>query len=237
MTPCWTKMLVVDDSEVYLRVVSVLLKPYCPSVLKAGDVGEAIRTIDSNPDIEAVLCDVVLGNGSGFDLLEYIGSRSDLKLPVVMVTAYPGDEAAARARRLGAVDYLTKPTSLRRILRALQFVEGRGSGTLRRRYHCAGKAHLIERAPETIASMAWDIYNISLDGAFLESKGPLPIGAELDLKLHLSGGKASVRARVVRVQEPSWLDVAGVGVQFVEMGEGAEAVLRRTLALSDSDLD
>jgi CheY-like chemotaxis protein len=230
-------MLVVDDSEVYLRVVSILLKPYCPSVLTARNVGEAIQSIESNPDIEAVLCDVVLGDESGFEVLEYVASRSDLELSVVMVTAYPADTGAARARRLGAVDYLTKPTSMRRILRALRSADSPDSRMPPRRSRCAGKAHLLDGESEAAASMAWDIHNISLGGAFLETKGPIPIGSELDLALYLRGGKAEVRARVVRVQDPSWLDIAGVGVRFIELGEDADAVLRRTLALSDADLD
>jgi hypothetical protein len=31
----------------------------------------------------------------------------------------------------------------------------------------------------------------------------------------------------VRIQEPSWIDVAGIGVEFIELSPGAERILAR----------
>jgi Tfp pilus assembly protein PilZ len=83
--------------------------------------------------------------------------------------------------------------------------------------------------------MAWDVYNLSIEGAFLETKGPLPVGEELELLLQLAGGKVRVRARVVRVQEPSWLNIAGVGVAFVEPSEEAEALIAAAIGGARAD--
>lgn len=237
MGTTWTKMLVVDDSKVYLGVVTTLLGPYCATVLTARSVEEAKRSVEANPDLDAVLCDVGLGADSGFDLLEWVGSRADLTFPVVMVTATPSEEIVSRAQELGALETLSKPTSLRRILRALRSADPGGFARSRPRFRCAGKAYLVEPGSEPSASMAWDIYNISPEGAFLESKGPISIGAEFDLELHLGGGKAAVRAQVVRVQDPSWLNIGGVGVRFIEIDDDADAVLTRTLSLGNSEPD
>ena len=73
--------------------------------------------------------------------------------------------------------------------------------------------------------LSWDLYDVSTTGAFIETRGPLPVGAELLLEIIF--GKESVRctARVVRVQEPCWMHVGGVGVVFTEI----EAASRRLL--------
>jgi hypothetical protein len=76
-----------------------------------------------------------------------------------------------------------------------------------------------------IASMR--ISDISVSGAFLESRGEMPIGHELVLDLHLdSGAVVHVLAMVVRVQYPDWGRVGGVGVTFIDLPER----FRKTLA-------
>jgi hypothetical protein len=47
----------------------------------------------------------------------------------------------------------------------------------------------------------------------------------MDLLLVAAGGKAHVRAHVVRVQEPSWINVGGVGVKFVGSSEDLDRFL------------
>jgi hypothetical protein len=79
----------------------------------------------------------------------------------------------------------------------------------------------------TVRAVAPDgtVYDVSTTGAFIETRGPLPVGAELQLEIIF--GKESVRctARVVRVQEPCWMHVGGVGVVFVEVDPPSRRVL------------
>ena len=54
--------------------------------------------------------------------------------------------------------------------------------------------------------------------------------AELDrkfLELHVGGRRAQVRARVVRVQEPSWMEIGGVGVAFQDPGDDLGELIRQ----------
>jgi hypothetical protein len=77
-----------------------------------------------------------------------------------------------------------------------------------------------------VSHVLWDIHDISLSGAFLETRGPVRTGRELSLGIVLDGQMLRVQARVMRVQEPCWEHVAGIGVAFVEFEDGA----RQTLA-------
>ena len=129
---------------------------------------------------------------------------------------------------------MTKPTSIRTIQRVL----GAGNDLrLAKRWRCAGKAYLVDAQSDEFSSLAWDVYNISPTGAFLETKGPLPIGSELRLLLELGGRRAEITGRVVRVQEPSWLDVGGVGITFVEPSADAVDVLQRAIASAEPGED
>ena len=205
--------------------MSTVLAPYCDETLTAASGREAIALIARDRQIDLVLCDVVMGDGDGFTLLEELAAMGDPAPRVVMVTAYPRERAAKRALALGARAYLSKPTTMRRILTAVGLSDLNERAERHTRWRCAGRAYLVEEGHEGEAFVAWDVYNLGATGAFLETKGPLPIGAELELLLVVCGRKAGVKARVVRVQEPSWINVGGVGVKFAGGSDDLEALL------------
>ena len=88
-----------------------------------------------------------------------------------------------------------------------------------------GKALLIEPSEAHGTPLAFEIHDLSVSGAFLETQGPVPVGTEIQLALILGEETLDVRARVVRIQEPSWANVAGVGVRFDALPEAARRSL------------
>jgi len=229
----WAKLLVVDDSKVYRRVMATSLRPYCDSVLTASGGREALELLRTHPDVDVVLCDRYMEDGDGLALLEDIGSLTEPRPRVLLVTARPTEELQQQARALGAVTCLGKPTSTRQILRALDPFASNAQRRMRTRWRCIGKVHLLGADDSGGANVEWDLYNVSLEGAFLETKGPIQVGTELDLRLFLSGGKADLRARVARIQEPSWMEVGGVGVEFLNVDDDAEELIRRALEVGE----
>lgn len=98
--------LLVDDMPQALELLQNDLADCCPDVEIIGTadsvVSAAKQLRQHTPDI--LFLDIMLGDGTGFDLLEIF---PDLPSKVIFVTA--SDEFALRAFRFAAVDYLLKP--------------------------------------------------------------------------------------------------------------------------------
>ncbi|WP_026603693.1 LytR/AlgR family response regulator transcription factor [Methylomonas sp. 11b] len=109
-------VLVADDEPLARRRLVRLLSrlDWIGHIEQAGDVADARRkTLELQPDI--LLLDILMPGGSGFDVLEQLGSE----LPVVVfVTAF--DHHALRAFEANAVDYLTKPVEPGRFKQAME---------------------------------------------------------------------------------------------------------------------
>lgn len=228
------KILVVDDSLIYRELSSTLLRPYCEEVLSAVSASDAIEIIDARlGEIGLVICDIVMPGDNGFSLLEHVHSLPHPKPSVVMVTATGNAADQARAYDLGAAGYLGKPTTLRAILDCVRRDRPRDETRAKPRCRCNGTATLLDPESGVPLAFVWDVYNMGAGGAFLETKGPVPAAAELHLAMELGGRKFRVRARVVHVQEPSWLDIGGVGVEFVELDAVARALVAEVIEAAD----
>jgi len=104
------RVLVVDDNadmRRYLR--SLLVDSYVVDVAPDGAVAFEIA-VATLPDL--VLTDVMMPNMDGFALLAALrGDPRTSRVPVVMLSARSGEEAAVGGLEAGADDYLTKPFS------------------------------------------------------------------------------------------------------------------------------
>ena len=79
------------------------------------------------------------------------------------------------------------------------------------------------------------VVDISVSGALLETDGEIPIGQLLELDLALdSTRRACVVAKVVRVQEPAWGVVGGVGVVFTQYDGDSVDVIQQYVTAEDA---
>ncbi|MDR1041979.1 MAG: sigma 54-interacting transcriptional regulator [Deltaproteobacteria bacterium] len=102
------KILIVDDEPNYQLVIGEMLKAEGYTVLTAGSGEEAFRIFAGDPEVDLVLTDMTMPNGSGIDLLEKTRKMRP-EVPVIMLTAHGTVELAVKAMKQGAFDYLTKP--------------------------------------------------------------------------------------------------------------------------------
>ena len=101
------RLLIVDDEASLLDFLSILFQDEGYEVTTARSVEEARRRLDAgSPDL--VLCDILMPDGNGLDLLREI-KAGDGSPPVVMMTAYTSTKSAIEAMKLGAADYVSKP--------------------------------------------------------------------------------------------------------------------------------
>ena len=121
------KILIVEDETAIRELVAFVCEADGMTAVKAADLSEARSALASGrPDL--MLLDVMLPDGSGFDLLRAVKQSSDLRdLPVIMLTAR-GDEAD-RVAGLdgGADDYVVKPFLPRELTARIRAVLRRSS--------------------------------------------------------------------------------------------------------------
>ncbi|MCB9307290.1 MAG: response regulator transcription factor [Lewinellaceae bacterium] len=137
--------LIVEDMPQAAEALKNDLAQYCPEVEVAGMAGSIVAAArwlgQAVPDI--IFLDILLGDGTGFDLLEIF---PQLPSRIIFITA--SDEHAIRAFRYAAVDYLLKPVEPTLLKEAVERAKRQLSGT-------AESLHLLRetiRRPETLPS-------------------------------------------------------------------------------------
>src|SRR5215208_7524722 len=104
------KILYVEDEIAHVVLAQRTLEENIPQelyLIHAETMRDALQILDAQPDIDLVLSDLRLPDGTGLDLLRKVRDR---RLPpaVVLVTGQGDQEVAVAALKAGAADYLVK---------------------------------------------------------------------------------------------------------------------------------
>ena len=103
------RFLLVDDSISVRKFVGQMLERSGFAVVTAGNGAEALQQLETTA-IHAVITDLEMPNGNGYELIEHLRRRPSTRdLPIVVLTTRSGDKHQELARRLGVTHYLTKP--------------------------------------------------------------------------------------------------------------------------------
>jgi two-component system response regulator PilR (NtrC family) len=102
------RLLIVDDEASLLDFLSLLFQGESYQVDTAASVEDARRSLERG-SYDLVLCDILMPDGNGLDLLKDIKSNGSHNTAVVMMTAYTSTKSAIEAMKLGAADYVSKP--------------------------------------------------------------------------------------------------------------------------------
>lgn len=103
------KVLVVEDSAVIQRLISVCLRPAGVEVENRADGPSGLEAaLEIQPDL--IILDVGLPRMDGWEVLERIRTDDRTKgVKVLVLTAHAQEETRERADRGGADAFLTKP--------------------------------------------------------------------------------------------------------------------------------
>ena len=119
-------ILVVDDDQELRQGLQTLLTQHGFRTLTAEDGLEAKKLIDGDrPDL--VILDVMMPRLGGFPVLQYFRGQTQAP-PFIMITANEQEQCQTAAEKAGAVDYIRKPFSLRRLLHGVHRALGDAPG-------------------------------------------------------------------------------------------------------------
>jgi signal transduction histidine kinase len=137
-----------DNADMRDYVARLLASEY--EVVAVGDGAAALESALGDPP-DLVLSDVMMPELDGFGLLQVL--RSDPRtrtVPVILLSARAGEEAALEGLHAGADDYLVKPFSARELLARVR--THLQLGHLRRAWACE-----LERANEELAAFSYSV--------------------------------------------------------------------------------
>ena len=136
------KILVVDDEEDILNLLSYNLKKAGFQVVTAEDGPEALE-IAKRESPELILLDIMLPNMEGTEVLKKLkADAATEEIPVIMLTAKGEEVDRIVGFELGADDYITKPFSPRELILRVKAIFKRRDG---------GRSHALlstEKNPE-----------------------------------------------------------------------------------------
>jgi two-component system cell cycle response regulator len=105
------RVLVVDDARTVRRLLTGFLRRAGYQVFAAADGEEALARLAQRP-IDVVVTDLNMPRRGGLELLEAVRQLEQPPEVIILTGTHAEDiQAAIRALRLGAHDYLTKPPS------------------------------------------------------------------------------------------------------------------------------
>ncbi len=108
--PSDINILVVDDEEDVVEVVSHFLRQEGYNVETAFDGAEALTKVDGSTHL--IVLDVMMPNMDGYEVCKQIRSRVETEtIPIIFLSAKVEEEDQVRGLMMGADDYLTKPVS------------------------------------------------------------------------------------------------------------------------------
>ncbi|MGE4291086.1 MAG: response regulator [Desulfovibrio sp.] len=104
-------VLLVDDEKAFVEAMSRRLGKRDVDVRAAFSGQECLDVLATTPDVEVVVLDVKMPGIDGVDTLKRIKSEFPL-VEVIMLTGHATVETAIDGMKLGAFDYLMKPSDM-----------------------------------------------------------------------------------------------------------------------------
>ena len=123
-------ILVVDDEMGIRELLSEILGDEGHVVTMAENAQQA-RQIRASTTPDLVLLDIWMPDTDGVTLLKEWHRDRMLTMPVIMMSGHATSDTAVEATRIGALNFLEKPISLQKLLKAVQQGLSRGQDVAR----------------------------------------------------------------------------------------------------------
>ncbi|MBF0313951.1 MAG: response regulator transcription factor [Oligoflexia bacterium] len=108
------EILVVEDDPILGRGLQVSLEVEGYKVLWVRDFKTA-SNVEIKSKLNLIILDLNLPDGNGLDLLQNI-RKSDIQIPIIILTAKTDEDSVVEGLQLGANDYVRKPFGNKELL-------------------------------------------------------------------------------------------------------------------------
>lgn len=112
------KVLIVDDEEDSLELVTNIIKGLGFNVISVTNGSEALKVLQNVKDIQIVLADLVMGGMNGIELVKEARKRG-INQKFIIITAYGEMDSYIEAMNLGVVDYINKPVNGEQLIQVI----------------------------------------------------------------------------------------------------------------------
>jgi CheY-like chemotaxis protein len=115
------KILVVDDDVRNIFAMTSALESHGGNVIYAENGRDGLLLLEKNPDVVAVLMDIMMPEMDGYEVMRRIREEPRHRgLPVIAVTAKAMRTDREKCIQAGASDYIAKPVDLEHLLSLLR---------------------------------------------------------------------------------------------------------------------
>ena len=106
-----SKLLLLEDDNALIDGLKYALEKNSFELQVVGSVQEAKAYMDHHDDLELLILDVTLPDGTGFQVCEHVRKRGNT-IPIIFLTAADEEFNVIRVLDSGGDDYITKPFKL-----------------------------------------------------------------------------------------------------------------------------
>jgi putative two-component system response regulator len=150
------KILIVDDEPANVALLEDMLSEQGYANLKSATDSRQVVELYNSFDPDLILLDLFMPHVDGFGILEALrADRTEIFLPIIVLTADVNEETKLRALNLGATDFLNKPLDhIEVLLRIRNMLETRRIHQLLDNRRAALEDAIVARTSELHAAQA-----------------------------------------------------------------------------------
>lgn len=226
------KILLVDDTKLFLKLEQEYLKQSSVVVLTAANGREALDIVRHNrPDL--IFMDLNMPEMDGVTCCAAIKADPALRsIPVILVTTEGMDESVERCRNAGCDGFLTKPIDRKAFLElGRKFLPDINRREMR--VPCSIKVLFRINNRENMYGSCLDL---SIRGLYLAFAGEVEVGDKVEVNMLVSGNSDDLVEAWGRV---SWVNSGvprkkqklpeGFGVEFLAITEESTCLIKQFL--------
>lgn len=222
------RVLIVEDEPAIAESVAYALGRDGFDIEIAASVEDAERWVEGMPPFDLVVLDLMLPDGSGFDLIGRLRRQGD-PLPIIVLSSRDDEADRVAALETGADDYVTKPFSPREVVARVRAVLRRAQPGSRAARHPELVSLDPERRRANVRGNDLELTRVEFDllSHLLEVEGCVLTRTQLIDRVWGDGFALSDRTVDSHVKslrkkisdaggDPSWIEtVRGIGYRMI----------------------